>query len=534
MQLKPALYEATKLTINLSFVAALILAGCGGGGGGYSATSPNVIGGMASKGPLNGSNVCAYAIASGVKATAIGSCAMNIVNGNYSIDLGTYTGPLLLEATGGTYTDEATGTSAVLASPLRSVLTNVTGSSSVAVTALTELAYQQANAAAGGLTSANILSAITNVQRSFGVADIVNTMPVDALNVPATATSAQMTYALALAAVSEFKSAQPAGTTLDNALQIIHTCLSAPSTGCGTGSTSVGAILYSGSTAFQNGHRAFSGLANPVANLVSLPTANPAPTATPGAPSVIGTNPSTGVAGTAVTITGTNFDTTPANNTVKFNGTAAAVTAATATSLTVTVASGATSGAISVTTAGGIATSAGSFTVTTITGGTNSGGGTTLPSSYNLAGVTANGIPVGGNLILPVAVGSHTYYYWDASGDGTSAGIDTVFHDQLDQIFNGGILADNTKDTTDTTGNIVTLSNGIRIHLLTQAELSALFTERGTPAGWAANNYYAAATQVRPGRHVGVMPFGSVSDANAIVGIDDNVGLSNVAFEVLP
>lgn len=101
--------------------------------GGYSATNSNVISGIASKDPLNGSNVCAYAIVSGVKAAAVGSCATNIVNGNYSIDLGTYTGQVLLEAKGGNYTDEATGTSAVLGIPLRSVLNNVTGSTSVYV-----------------------------------------------------------------------------------------------------------------------------------------------------------------------------------------------------------------------------------------------------------------------------------------------------------------------------------------------------------------------------------------------------------------
>ena len=53
-------------------------------------------------------------------------------------------------------------------------------------------------------------------------------------------------------------------------------------------------------------------------------------------------SPTSGVIGTTVTITGTNFNTTPAQNTVFFGATKAAVTAATATSLTVTVPSGAT------------------------------------------------------------------------------------------------------------------------------------------------------------------------------------------------
>jgi len=80
-------------------------------------------------------------------------------------------------------------------------------------------------------------------------------------------------------------------------------------------------------------------------------------------PTVTGMSPSAGEAGATITIVGANFDITPANNTVKFNGTPATVTAATATSITAIVPSGATSGTVSVTTAGGTAASAGRFTL---------------------------------------------------------------------------------------------------------------------------------------------------------------------------
>ncbi|MHA4736785.1 IPT/TIG domain-containing protein [Dyadobacter sp. MSC1_007] len=59
--------------------------------------------------------------------------------------------------------------------------------------------------------------------------------------------------------------------------------------------------------------------------------------------------PSAGLAGTKVVITGTKFDATPANNKVLFDTTPATVTAATPTSLEVTVPVGATTGLISVT-----------------------------------------------------------------------------------------------------------------------------------------------------------------------------------------
>jgi gliding motility-associated-like protein len=82
-------------------------------------------------------------------------------------------------------------------------------------------------------------------------------------------------------------------------------------------------------------------------------------------PTITSFTPSSGPVGTTVTITGTNFSTTPANNTVTFNGTAATVTASTATSITVTVPSGATTGPIVVTVSGNTATSTTNFTVTT-------------------------------------------------------------------------------------------------------------------------------------------------------------------------
>ncbi|MCF2445438.1 IPT/TIG domain-containing protein [Dyadobacter sp. CY345] len=71
--------------------------------------------------------------------------------------------------------------------------------------------------------------------------------------------------------------------------------------------------------------------------------------------------PANGPAGTKVTITGTKFDPTPANNTVLFNTTPAVVSAATTTTLEVTVPAGATSGLVSVTVGGKTVKSASNF-----------------------------------------------------------------------------------------------------------------------------------------------------------------------------
>ena len=77
---------------------------------------------------------------------------------------------------------------------------------------------------------------------------------------------------------------------------------------------------------------------------------------------VVQASPSSGAVGTSVQIFGTGFGTS-ANTSVSFNGVAAAPTAVTATSITVTVPSGVTSGPITVTAPGGTAATAANFTV---------------------------------------------------------------------------------------------------------------------------------------------------------------------------
>ena len=71
------------------------------------------------------------------------------------------------------------------------------------------------------------------------------------------------------------------------------------------------------------------------------------------APVITSFTPNIGAPGTTVNLTGSNFDGTPSGNRVDFNGTRSIVTAATATSITTSVPTGATSGRISDTTPAG-------------------------------------------------------------------------------------------------------------------------------------------------------------------------------------
>lgn len=188
----------------LSF-AVLALAGCGGGGGGGSAvptggTAGNDISGVASKGPINGGTVKVFAIRNGAidLSSPIGQ-GQTGANGNYTIDIGAYTGPVLVEVTGGSYTDEVSGASVTINAPLRAIVANATaGTNTVAVTPLTELAYQL-TLGDDTLTIASINDANAEIASTYKLTDIISTVPMSG-----SGTEQQKMYAFALGSFSQF------------------------------------------------------------------------------------------------------------------------------------------------------------------------------------------------------------------------------------------------------------------------------------------------------------------------------------------
>jgi hypothetical protein len=138
-------------------------------------------------------------------------------NGNYSVSIGAYSGPVLVEAYG-SYTDEATGQPKTVSSnsPLRAAFSNVSSSVAIAVTPLTDLAVRQA----GSLTPMNISAANGLVTELFKF-DIIATMPVaPTASALSGTTQAQKDYTLALAAVSQLTAAN--GGDLNAALKSIE------------------------------------------------------------------------------------------------------------------------------------------------------------------------------------------------------------------------------------------------------------------------------------------------------------------------
>ncbi len=166
----------------------------------------STVSGVASKGPVKGGIVDVYKVEDGTKGDSLGTATTDD-DGNYSINIGSYTGPVLIETTRGTYKDEATGNDIDLTMTLRAAIGNASGEVTVAVTPLTELAVRIAEP--GGLTPDKIDDSnklISQLLGGDGTQDlIIGTLPVDITDETACdgADDSQKEYGLLLAALSQ-------------------------------------------------------------------------------------------------------------------------------------------------------------------------------------------------------------------------------------------------------------------------------------------------------------------------------------------
>ncbi|WP_290493548.1 hypothetical protein [Alcanivorax sp.] len=129
---------------------AVAIAGCGGGGGssgggGSAPAAPkSTVAGAVTKGPVGGATLYLYAMdAAGNKTgDAVAGPIVTEADGSWSVQVpDSVPRPLLIESSGGTYTDEATGTD-VTAGNLNSFLPE--GAQTAAVTPLSELLVRSA------------------------------------------------------------------------------------------------------------------------------------------------------------------------------------------------------------------------------------------------------------------------------------------------------------------------------------------------------------------------------------------------------
>ncbi|MEO8653250.1 MAG: hypothetical protein ABI409_03925 [Ramlibacter sp.] len=190
--------------------AALLQAACGGGGDGVGSGGTGFISGVVTKGPAANATVNAYAVANGQTGAALGSATAD-GNGNFTLPIGSYSGPLMLQASVGTFRDEATGALMTMASGdvMTAALPSVASGATVngiQVTPVTSMAQTRALQMPGGMTDVNIAAANTAMGNYFTVSDILHVAPMNPLltGAGAAASPDARNYGMTLAAISQY------------------------------------------------------------------------------------------------------------------------------------------------------------------------------------------------------------------------------------------------------------------------------------------------------------------------------------------
>lgn len=231
--------DTHRIYLPFTFALLLILSACGGGGGsddGGSGASPtpeetSTVSVFLTKAPVNGATCNLHDTNDQVVAGPVNSTA-----GVIEFAAVSYTGDVYTQCSGGSYVDEATGSTVQLAAQhiMRSVTNPIGGSSSTVnqiVTPLTEIAHRLARES-GDLSSANMAILAAEVADNFGLdnVDITQIQPTP-LNAISGNTSDSDLYGIALAAISQMQEdakvaqASPTGDELLSLITEIETGL---------------------------------------------------------------------------------------------------------------------------------------------------------------------------------------------------------------------------------------------------------------------------------------------------------------------
>lgn len=185
----------TTLYFSLSSVAlATLLVACGGGGDPTPSPTPTTtIAGTAVKGPVTGATVTVKKASDG---TVVGT-ATTATGGTFSVNVA-YQGDVIVEVNGGTYTDEATGVTTTLSSPMKTVLNASGATVTGVVTPLTTMAFTSSFPGGTGATAAAFKSAADKLATQFQLTgvDLTTTTPV--------VTGTTNAYGNALKAISQY------------------------------------------------------------------------------------------------------------------------------------------------------------------------------------------------------------------------------------------------------------------------------------------------------------------------------------------
>jgi len=139
-----------------TLLSLTLLSSCSGGGGGGGNSSATVLTGHVVDGFIAGATVTAYQVnANGTQGAQIGTPVTTDPSGNYSLNLGSYSGPVYLTSQGGTYIDTATGSTIDLNNPpyssmiLSAIMSNASGNVNAQINPLTTMAADVALILAG-------------------------------------------------------------------------------------------------------------------------------------------------------------------------------------------------------------------------------------------------------------------------------------------------------------------------------------------------------------------------------------------------
>ncbi len=272
--------------------AALLQAACGGGGDGVGSGGTGFISGSVIKGPAANATVNAYAVANGQLGPALGSVTTD-GNGNFTLPIGSYGGAVMLQASAGTFRDEATGTLMTMASGdvMTAALPSVASGASVSgiqVTPVTSMAQARALQMTGGMTDANVAAANTAMGNYLLVSDILHVAPMNPLlpGSGATASPDARNYGMTLAAISQYASS----IGMTNTSALVTAMMSDASDGMMDGKKGTGSITMTMGgmmgTAVMAPTAGTSGLAAGMTNFVASPANKSGLTATDVAPVV--------------------------------------------------------------------------------------------------------------------------------------------------------------------------------------------------------------------------------------------------------
>lgn len=248
-------------------LAVLVLAACGSSSSTVEppvdpVTPDTALIGVVAKGRVSGARVCAYKLSDGKEGDLLGSCTNTDAEGNYTIKFRDYAGEAIVKASGGSYRDEATGTTQALTA-LRAVRPGEVlplQANTVHVTPLTELAVRRA-LARGSLGATQLREATAEVVQRFGGFDLHDTLPLDLMAGSALLADYQeRAHGFALAGFSGYIANKGVGATLDNVIDTFSRAIANNTLGNET------AAFRAGIKTFMNSPQNASGFSASVSN----------------------------------------------------------------------------------------------------------------------------------------------------------------------------------------------------------------------------------------------------------------------------